>query len=149
MRTHMHTNTRRHTHIQTHTKFIVEWWRQRLASTPLAESTQSTGHTIGNGSRSAGLSLQGRRQRQKERRLPPPNPNYSKLFCWMTDFISDQSRRKKTEGRVGVYDEVGACIGDQFDSQTMALYSEEMLNFVTQNDLFKLFPLSFQENKRF
>lgn len=36
-------NTKAHKQ-NTHMKFRVKWWRQRLASTPLAVSTQSTGH---------------------------------------------------------------------------------------------------------
>lgn len=91
-------------HTRIHTQFRVGWWRQRLASTPLAGSTQSTGHTIESGSRSAGLGLRaggGGGEREIERK-EPPIPNYSKLFCWMTDFISDQKQERKTEGGVRV-----------------------------------------------
>lgn len=45
--------------------------------------------------------MQGRRRGRHGERKEPPFPNYFKLFCWMTDFISDQSRREKPAGRGG------------------------------------------------
>lgn len=77
--------------------------RQRLASTPLAGSTQSAGHTIESGSRSAGPELacrgggSGRGGAHKREKEPPPTLNDFKLFCWMTDFISDRNGREKGE----------------------------------------------------
>lgn len=43
----------------------------------------------------------GSREGEIERK-EPPIPNYSKLFCWMTDFISDQKQERKTEGGLRV-----------------------------------------------
>lgn len=45
----------------------------------------------------------GREEEEGEiERKEPPFPNYSKLFCWMTDFISDQKQGRKTEGGLRV-----------------------------------------------
>lgn len=69
---------------------------------PLAGSKRSTGHTIESGSTSAGLGPRMGEKRERgggrEKREPPP---HSKLFCWMTDFISDEKQERKTEGKEG------------------------------------------------
>lgn len=52
----------------------MEYWKQRLNSTPLAGSTQSTGHTIESGSRSAGLGMgagEGKEEGERVRKEPP------------------------------------------------------------------------------
>lgn len=37
-----------------------------------------------------------------EREKEPPTPNDFKLFCWMTDFISDRSGGGEVEGGVAL-----------------------------------------------
>lgn len=73
------------------------------ASMPLALSTQLTAHTIESGSTSAGLGPHaGKRGRERETHTywekGEPIPNFFKLFCWMTNFISDQ-KQAKNRGR--------------------------------------------------
>lgn len=40
-------------------------------------------------------------------RKEPSIPNYSKLFCWLTDFISDQQPERKTGGLKNVTEDRG------------------------------------------